>query len=296
MQFIVNARIPILDELLTGENQSFLIEALFWTMAFLIYANLFSSLLRSISEHLPWWHLAKKRGGVLCGNGQDDSLLYLVLAVHHGVAGAMMMLGVLFDDPILWRHGYLLESGYEIADLFSIFFNLYPYRQDGMKPEIKIALIFHHLPGILLSAFVLEADLHYNTHLREIGMWLLLGACQSCVGGVFIYCLNFDTQMKQAAVLYLLNVAVFVWCRLVVFPREAYLLIQDVQNSSKFQDSTLLKLLYFGGISLSLFNLGIVADVVPKSIRYCKRAIDGVTPIETEPIPKSREDRMNERR
>jgi hypothetical protein len=112
--------------------------------------------------------------------------------VHHGVAGAMMMLGVLHDDPILWRHGYLLESGYEIADLFSIFFNLYPYRQDGMKPEIKIALIFHHLPGILLSAFVLEADLHYNTHLREIGMWLLLGACQSCVGGVFIYCLNFE--------------------------------------------------------------------------------------------------------
>jgi hypothetical protein len=53
MQFIVNARIPILNGLLTGENQSLLIEALFLTMVFLIYANLFSSLLQSISEHLP---------------------------------------------------------------------------------------------------------------------------------------------------------------------------------------------------------------------------------------------------
>jgi hypothetical protein len=58
----------------------------------------------------------------------------------------------------------------------------------------------------------------------------------------------------------------------------------------------MLKLLYFGATALTLFNLGILADLLPKSIRYVKRAIDGVTPIEMEPVPKSREDRMKRRR
>jgi hypothetical protein len=58
----------------------------------------------------------------------------------------------------------------------------------------------------------------------------------------------------------------------------------------------MLKLLYFGATALTLFNVGIVANLLPKSIRYVKRAINGVTSLETEPVPKSREDRMKKRR
>lgn len=292
MKFLTQARVPALDGYLSGENQSLLVEAIFWTSIFIAYSNLLSRLVRSVSNHLPWWNLSKKRGGVLCGNGQDDSILFLVLALHHGLAGFLMTKGVINDNPITWRHGYLLESGYEIADLLAIIFNMYPYRRDGVKPDVKVAFCFHHLPGIILSAFVLEAGLHYNEHLRNIGMWLLLGACQSCLGGVYIYCLDFSTQMKHAAIANLVNVGFFFYCRMIVFPTESYLLIRDVQSSEEFSNHPyLLKLLYFGGICLTLFNVGILADCIPKAIRYCKRSIDGTTPIELEPVPKARADR-----
>lgn len=294
MNFLTDARVHALDNVLSEENQSLLVEAIFWTVCYFVYANGLSRLLRSISSRLPWWELAKKRGGVFCANGQDDSILFIAFAIHHGTAGALMMYGVIHDDPIIWRHGYLLETGLEIADTLALVLNLYPYRYDGVKPEIKVASIFHHLPGIVLSAFVLEAGLHYNKHMRAIGMWLLLGGCESCIGGLYIYSLDFDTQMTQAAIAYVINIFFFFYCRMIVFPREAYLLIQDVSN--EYDNPLLLKLLYFGGICMGIFNLGIVADVVPKAIRYCKRALDGVTPIEVEPVPKSREDRMKRRR
>jgi len=40
---------------------------------------------------------------------------------------------------------------------------------------------------------------------------------------------------------------------------------------------------------MALFNIGICVDMLPKSIRYIRRAIDGKTPIDTEPIPSSRD-------
>lgn len=40
---------------------------------------------------------------------------------------------------------------------------------------------------------------------------------------------------------------------------------------------------------MAIFNLGICADALPKCVRYIKRAMDGVTPIETEAVPSSRD-------
>ena len=40
---------------------------------------------------------------------------------------------------------------------------------------------------------------------------------------------------------------------------------------------------------MSLFNIGVSIDLVPKCVRYIKRAFDGTTLIDTEPIPRSRD-------
>lgn len=207
-----------------------------------------------------------------------------------------MVFGQLYDDPVMWRHGYLLETGFEIADLLALALHMYPYRHEGMKPDLKVALVFHHLPGISLAAFVLEAGLHYNEHMRAIGIWLLLGACASCFSGLYMYSLSVETHMKQMAAILIANFAFFFYCRFYEFPKHSYYLIQDVQSSKEFEGTIILKLLYFGATALTLFNVGILADLLPKTIRYVKRAVDGVTPLEIEAVPKSREDRMKRRR
>jgi hypothetical protein len=296
MKFLVDARLPFLDSCLSGENQSLLVETTFWVLVYTIFANVFSRFLRSISNHLPWWDLAKTRSGVFCGNAQDDSILLTICGLHHGIAGAMMVFGQLYNDPIMWRHGYLFETGFEMADLLALGLHMYPYRHEGMKPDLKVALVFHHLPGISLAAFVLEAGLHYNEHMRAIGMWLLFGGCVSCVASLYMYSLSIKTQMRQMAAALIANFAFFFYCRFYEFPKHSYYLIQDVQSSEDFEGTIMLKLLYFGATALTLFNVGVVADLVPKTIRYIKRAIDGVTPLETGPVPKSREDRMKRRR
>lgn len=55
-------------------------------------------------------------------------------------------------------------------------------------------------------------------------------------------------------------------------------------------------MLYAAGILMALFNLGIAADVLPKCIRYTKRAFDGVTPIEINDISSSRDSILRRRR
>jgi hypothetical protein len=39
---------------------------------------------------------------------------------------------------------------------------------------------------------------------------------------------------------------------------------------------------------MTLFILRDVADLVPKSVRYVKRSLDSVKPIEAKPVPRSR--------
>jgi hypothetical protein len=296
MKFLVDARLPFLDSCLSGESQSLLVETALWVLVYTIFANVFSSFLRSVSSRLPWWDFAKTRGGILCGNAQDDSVLLSILALHHGTAATMMVFGQLYNDPVMWRHGYLLETGFEIADLLALALHMYPYRHEGMKSDLKVALVFHHLPGISLAAFVLEAGLHYNEHMRAIGIWLLLGGCASCIFSLYIYSLSVETHMKQMAATLIASFAFFIYCRFYEFPKHSYYLIQDVQSSKEFEGTIILKLLYFGATALTLFNVGILADLLPKTIRYVKRAVDGVTPLEIEAVPKSREDRMKRRR
>jgi hypothetical protein len=130
--------------------------------------------------------------------------------------------------------------------------------------------------------------------MQAIVMWLLLGAAVSCMVACFIYTRNFDNEMPLATTAFLVNVAFFLYCRFYQFPLHSWQLIQDLQRAEEgslggIELSTLIKLLYGGLIAMTLFNLGIIADLIPKSVRYVKRALDGVMPIEAEPVPRSRD-------
>lgn len=53
---------------------------------------------------------------------------------------------------MLWRRGYLIETGFEVADIIAMIFKIYPYASyDGMKDELKPALVVHHVSRIRIA-------------------------------------------------------------------------------------------------------------------------------------------------
>jgi hypothetical protein len=288
--------LPFLDGIIDGPTQSLLAEAMLWTAVMLVYFHTFPPILRPVARKMHYWKLAKLREGIFCGNGQDDSLLIVLWGLHHFVAGSMMAYGVIYHDSVIWRHGYLLENGFELADAISCVMNLYPYRMDGVKAEIKAALVFHHSTGLLLAYPILTTELANNEHMQAIAMWLLLGGAVSCAVALFTYTRNFDTELPVVTTAYFMNLGFFLYCRLYQFPLHAWHLIQDVKaaanDDSSFGSlpaSTILNMLYTGLVAMTIFNLGICSDLVPKAVRYAKRCFDGVTSIEVGAVPRSRD-------
>jgi hypothetical protein len=302
MQLLLDLRIPFLDEAyVSGATQSLLMEALVWTLAMLMYCNGASVVLRRFARTLPYWSLARKRGGIVCGNGRDASILLFIFGTHHLVAGGLMLAGLARHDATLWRHGYLLETGFEIADTLSILIPLYPYKMDGVKAELKPAVVFHHACGMLLAYPILTTALCTNEHLQAIAMWLLLGACVSCFSGCYLYTVDVDRNMIRATTAYVVNCLYFLFCRFYMFPYHSYHLLQDVTSAYSPQDfgtiptETVLRSLYGGLVCMTLFNVGIASDLIPKAVRYVRRSIDGVTPIETSTVPRSRDSMYSKR-
>ena len=290
---------PFLDAYdISGEAQSMIWEAIFWTVLYLGYASGWSHVVRAMHRPTKLWKMAGKRGGLFSGNGRDDCVLWTLLGVHHITAGLLMLLGVLHSDPILWRHGYLLETGLEVADTLAFLFGLYPYgRHDGFKPEMQAAMMFHHLPGMLMAPFVMSQGLYANPHLQQIGFWMLAGAAVSCFAGIYTYSLDMERQIVQATVALVVNTAFFLYCRLYIFPVESWNVLQDVKSDEVLgQNSVLIGIMYFGAIALSIFNIACVADLIPKNYRYIKRCLDGVTPIDDGPVPPSRDSLLGIRR
>lgn len=290
--FLEEARIPFLHAFgIDEEAQSILFEAAFWSLAYLLYVQVFSRVLRHVFRKTKIWEQAHQRIGVLLGNGRDDAVLMTCLGIHHGSAAILMFYGIEWGMPSLWRHGYLIETGFEIADLLSMLIKTYPYaKHDGMKDDIKVALFLHHLPGISLALLVMETGLYKNIHMQTIVLALLGGALVSCLCCVILYSMSFETQMPLVALFFNTNVGFFFFCRWWVYPRESFALLEDVHNDPGLNDGgILLKLLYGGGILMGLFNLGVSFDLMPKCVRYIKRAFDGTTLIDTDPIPRSRD-------
>lgn len=294
MDYLLKASAPLLDGVLSRPAQSILIELSFWTIGFLSFATVSSQLFRSLFKNCRFWYIAHKRGGVFALNAQDDLPALAVIGIQHVIGGLLMTLGVLRSDPTLWRHGLLCEAGYEVGDIISLSLSLFPY-DVKIKEQLKVPIVCHHIPGIVLSFAALLSDLHYNEHLRSIGMWLLLAGGVSLLASFYGHTIDFRTNMPKAAIAFVLNNVFFMYARLWAFPMHSLHLIKDVKEDDNQSDKTLY-VLYASAALYSVFNIGVLAEQIPLMFRYIMRAVDGVTAIDTKPVPPPKEGRMDRRR
>ena len=112
--------IQLLQKMLDIVEHPIVQELLLLILGYAIYANTVPHVLRSIYRKLPMWQRTHKIHGVFCESGRDDSVSMAVCAVHHATGGALMLYGVLCDDATMFRHGYLLETAFEIYDYIAM--------------------------------------------------------------------------------------------------------------------------------------------------------------------------------
>ena len=294
--FLDVPHLPILDGYnISKDSQSIIFEIVSWTAIYLIYAAIMSRLVRFIMSQMAFWNdgnLNKRSGGICC-NAQDDMVVFVVFGIHHLIAGCMCFNGLVNDDGNMFRHGYLLEVGFEIGDVVSMIVNLYPYALDNVKPESRNGLLFHHLSGIFFSGIYLHANLHCNEHFRIIAVVLLFGAAFTALSGVYLTSMNPEgKQVKQVTFLMIVGLCFWCYCRFYIFPCESYLLLQQVWANPELCGTYVEVCLYLSYIFYTLFSLGIAIDFGSKCIRLAKRCFDGVTPYDVDDVPPSREERM----
>ena len=296
MKFLTDFYLPSLETMssgvLTQPVQSILFEAgVFWLTVYLLMSQFAAKHLRNMYRQFEFWKLVKTRTGIFMKNGQDDTVLMTILLVHHGSAGAMMMYGYLSGDATWFRHGYLFETGFEIADMIGIFSQkLYPHRPlDGRKDEMGPGMVFHHTPGTLLALPIFLTGLYENEHIQAITISLLVGGAISCAFAQKMYTLKLDTpsELRYQTFLFFGNICFFFYCRWYVYPLHSYLVVKEL--GTELKGTLLLKMLYGAGVVFSLFNIVITVDVVPKCLRYIKRCFDGETPLEDGKIPSTRD-------
>jgi hypothetical protein len=258
-------------------------ELVFWILGYTLYSNSFPHLVRAIYRKLPLWQRTQKIQGIFCQSGRDDAVCLTVMALHHSVAGAMMLYGVLMGNAAMFRHGYLLETAFEIHDYIAMVVPLYPYRSDNIKPEIAAAMCFHHAPSIVSAYHIFETDLHENPHMQWVALSLLLGGAMSGILGVVVYFFDVNTQKgtRMIAALMLFNVIFFAICRFIVFPVESFRLINDVyQHPHLLHNNPWTSyILAFDAVVYTIFNVAILSDLVPTVKLWIQRSMDGVTPV-----------------
>jgi hypothetical protein len=220
-----------------------------------------------------YWKSIVKRKGNLAINGQTDIVLMALLALHHGTAGSMLLIASVINSGFLWKHGALMELGFEIADDIAIIRGVWPHEPDKVALDLRIAFFFHHMPGILFLFPLIMNNFHENHHLQTIGGWLLFVASISCISGGYVYTRDFDkpAEMKQAAIAQFIGWASFMFARWIVFPMEVYALYNEVSERSDL-DPNFAFMVKAMGCALGVFNLLVSVTITPKTARYLNRA------------------------
>lgn len=187
--------------------------------------------------------------------------------------------------------------GFEIGDTLSYLLNWYPFRHKGMRPSKTLALMSHHLAGILLLGKEIEIGLHYNPHLRALAIWLLLSACGLSGLEVYGYSLNLQTQLNMAVVGSYLATIWFFYIRLYLFPKESLCPIEVIKYSEGELDNAknFLALIYLYVAAVTFFNLVLATLWIPMTMRATMRLVDQNTPLEANAVLPSTEDRQPKR-
>lgn len=242
----------------------------------------------------PFWDELVKRKGNLARNGQTDVVLMFVLGCHHCIAGSLMMLSGYVDSPSLWKHGALLEFAFELCDLIAVLRSTWPYNRNQVAPDLRFALLMHHIPGIVLLFPVFEYGLNKYVSLMKIGGWLLLGACFSAFCGCLIWTRDFSKpqEMKQAAILQTVATLFFIYVRWYEFPIHLLQFAKDVERHPGLSKG-FSKLVVAMGVVMCVFNFLVTISIVPKMCRYVNKAFitDNVDLNDADPVEVGDKDR-----
>ena len=206
-----------------------------------------------------------------------------------------MTYGAFMQSADHFKHGYLLETAFEIYDYIAMLIPLYPYRSDNIKQDLKGAMCFHHAPSIVSAYLIFETGLYENTHLQWVAVSLLLGGAVSCILGVVSYFFDLHTLQGTRIItaITVINTIFFVFCRFGIFPVESYRLMRDVQGHPDLlqEKPWAMYVLVFDAVVYSIFNSAIMIDLLPKLFLWLRRSVDGTTSIQdsSKPIGSSRD-------
>jgi hypothetical protein len=167
-----------------------------------------------------------------------------------------------------------MEVGYEIMDLVSMAVGIWPFRKNEVKKGIKIPIIFHHLPGILLTIPVLQGGYQTNFYVQTIGTCLCLAGGVSYIAKASIYLLDMKKNLVVVTILTLANFTFFCVARLYIFPIAMMGFISDLKADLS-TTQTMLNGTIGGGVLMMLFNTLILIPVVKKVIKQVKACISG---------------------
>ena len=187
-------------------------------------------------------------------------ILNLSTCLHHGVGGLLMLLGIMLDQPFLWRHGMLTEvGGLDIRDIQAMIGNVisppgpYPYWH-LMKDSVTWKfLAMHHCVGLCIGypLCIYFSDV-YEFQYFGIIMLGLPGVTYA----IELTLVFFPKENKWIHVIrVLITLGSTIWARLIFYFPALYGLLSTVYASSI---PILAKCgIYFGAVLMSCFNLAI---------------------------------------
>jgi hypothetical protein len=251
------------------------LEIALWTMAYLIHTIYTPKAVFNYFKSSPFFEKLKlqRRKGIIVSDAQGDYVFMFLLSSHHTLAGLLMIMGSAFNMPQLWNRGYLIEAGYEVGDLVAMYFRSYPYHNNKIKQELRYALVFHHLPGLLLPFYLFKSGLNENNNVQSIAAWMVMNAGLGAVAQAYIHTLDFTKDMVQAAMVNNCNAAFFLYARFYVFPQNSFELIEHIRATESISSDPVHFMLYAIGAFLFVFNLALLGEFVAKTYKYNKAAV-----------------------
>jgi hypothetical protein len=102
--------------------------------------------------------------------------------------------------------------------------------------------------------------------------WLVLAVAFGVYPQVYIYTLDFATDMVKAVIANNFNVTFYVYTRFYLFPKDSLALLEHVRTTEIISSNRVHYKLYVGGVFLFLFNLASLGEFIVKTIKYNKNA------------------------
>jgi len=225
------------------------------------------------AERQPFYENLMHRPGHMAVNGQDDITVLFVIAMHHLVAGSILLLGSFLGLPFLFEVGATLELGFEIADTAAMVRGAWPYVKGKSDVWMTLALFMHHVPGLLLIVPIFHTGLYADPYIRAVCAWLLFAGGVSSLAGSFIHTRDFEKprEMKQVALAHSFAGWVFMYARFVVFPMGIYHYAQDLDELGTLR--VIPNAVRVLTIPMMIFNLIVLKLNVLKAFRYVGRAM-----------------------